>query len=157
MRILLHDTNLPPGPGNEGIFAFSALPAVQPCVGCFGCWLKTPGRCVIRDRMDEFAPQLAAADALTIVSACCYGGYSPAVKAVLDRSIGYMLPFFEYVNGEMHHVRRYGKRLLLDARFYGADEAERPLAARMAAANALNFGGTAQTSFYETAREAMEL
>lgn len=26
------------------------------CVGCFGCWTKTPGKCVIRDDATEIYP-----------------------------------------------------------------------------------------------------
>ena len=22
---------------------------IKPCIGCFGCWLKEPGECVIKD------------------------------------------------------------------------------------------------------------
>ena len=23
--------------------------SIHPCIGCFGCWLKTPGVCIIKD------------------------------------------------------------------------------------------------------------
>jgi multimeric flavodoxin WrbA len=26
--------------------------SIEPCRGCFICWVKTPGRCVTRDDMD---------------------------------------------------------------------------------------------------------
>ena len=35
---------------------------------------------------------LGKSDPLIIISRLCYGGYSPGVKAVLDRAIGGILP-----------------------------------------------------------------
>jgi multimeric flavodoxin WrbA len=34
--------------------------AVNPCRGCFGCWTKTPGRCVHRDDMEMMKRQTPA-------------------------------------------------------------------------------------------------
>ena len=31
---------------------FSANPMLKHCIGCFGCWINTPGKCVIKDRCD---------------------------------------------------------------------------------------------------------
>ena len=37
------------GPDGQDHY-FPAQPLVAGCLGCFGCWVKTPGRCVIQDR-----------------------------------------------------------------------------------------------------------
>lgn len=144
MHLILHD--LPPAlaarllPGeNEALVHFSAVPSVKPCAGCFGCWTKSPGQCVIPDRGRELCSLLARADKFTIVSRCHYGGFSPDVKAVLDRFIGHVLPWFRIIGGEMHHVPRYGQKITLVWHLYGDNsEAERETALRLAAANARN-------------------
>ena len=33
----------------EGDQIISDSGTILPCVGCFGCWNKTPGQCVLRD------------------------------------------------------------------------------------------------------------
>lgn len=78
-----------------------------PCVGCFGCWLKTPGRCVIQDGYGCMCEWIHGADEVVILSRYTYGGCSSFVKNILDRSIGYVQPYFRIVNGEMHHKPRY--------------------------------------------------
>ena len=100
---------------------------IRNCVGCFGCWIKTPGQCIIRDAYGDMGRLLSRCDELLIVSRCIYGSYSPFVKSVLDRSISYMHPDFVRRNGEMHHRRRYRNRFLMKVTFYGGDinDAER--------------------------------
>jgi len=113
------------------------------CIGCFGCWLKTPGRCVIRDSYQQMGEQLSRADELMIVSRCSFGSYSADVKNILDRSISYVSPFFEIRRGEMHHKARYQNKLTLTALFYGDDitEAEKETARALVQANATNLNG----------------
>lgn len=115
---------------------------VQPCIGCFGCWLKTPGTCVIKDGYHIMPEMLSQCDELVIVSRCVYGGFSPFIKNVLDRSIGYLLPEFENRQGEMHHVLRYDHTFRIRVMFYGADitEWEKETARKTVQANALNLG-----------------
>ena len=67
---------------------------IKNCMGCFGCWIKTPGQCVVKDGYETMGSILSRADTVTIISQCYYGGYSPFVKNVLDRSISFLLPFF---------------------------------------------------------------
>ena len=68
--------------------------SIRNCIGCFGCWIKTPGQCVMKDGYENMGSILSQADTVTIISKCYYGGYSPFVKNVLDRSIPFLLPFF---------------------------------------------------------------
>ncbi len=80
---------------------------IHPCIGCFTCWKKTPGRCVFRDGFEEMAALINEADEIVYSSRFTYGGFSNFVKNVFDRSIGYVLPYFEVSDHEMHHQRRY--------------------------------------------------
>lgn len=113
---------------------------IRNCTGCFGCWIKTPGKCVIRDRYGDMGELLARCDEVEIISRCCYGGYSPFVKNVLDRSIPYLHPYFKIKKNEMHHKQRYDKILKLKAGFYGENitEEEKQTAEELVKANAVN-------------------
>mgnify|MGYP003701485369 CR=1 FL=1 len=97
---------------------FAARQKAAVCKGCFGCWLQTPGVCILRDGVQGLAPALAQVQDLVIISRCLYGGFSQPVKQLLDRSIGYILPFFTTRNQEMHHKPRYANRLRFRAVFY---------------------------------------
>lgn len=83
---------------------------IADCLGCFGCWVKTPGQCVIDDPAREIASKLAHSDLLVCVTPIVFGGYSYELKKVLDRQIPTLLPFMEKYKGEVHHPQRYEKR-----------------------------------------------
>jgi len=82
---------------------------MKKCIGCFGCWIKTPAHCIIQDGYNEMPTQFDG-DEKIIISRCVYGGYSRFVKNVFDRSIGSGTPFFEIRNGELKHVKRESTR-----------------------------------------------
>ena len=163
MHLILHDLSpeqaarlLPPQ--SETLAQFAALPSVKPCTGCFGCWLATPGECVIPDRGRELCRLLARAERFTIVSRCYYGGFSPDVKAAIDRHIGYMLPFFHAYQGEMHHIPRYPQRFELAWHLYGdMTEAARKTALRYCAANARNMHAASHTAAFYAGAEELEV
>lgn len=76
------------------------------CMGCFGCWTKTPGRCVIRDDATRVYPYIAASDTVLYVSRLCYGGYDSVMKTMLERAIPVQQAFIRIHKGETHHVQR---------------------------------------------------
>lgn len=120
---------------------FSANPIVKPCMGCFGCWIKTPGRCVISDRCSDIPLFISKCDEMILISPIIFGCYSESIKAVIDRSIPYILPYLRIVGGEMHHKMRYKHSFKLTVLFYGkCDMEERQIAESLVRANSVNFG-----------------
>ena len=107
---------------------------------CIGCWVKTPGICVIKDGYGDLGKLYAECDELIVISKVQYGGYSAFVKNVMDRNIGYLLPFFTVRKSEMHHADRYPNRLKMTVIGYGEDitEEETETFKNLVAANALN-------------------
>jgi hypothetical protein len=111
------------------------------CTGCFGCWIKTPGTCVIDDEGRQIARSLIRSDLAVLVTPVTFGGYSAELKKVLDRTIPLIMPYFTMVKGEVHHVKRYPRYpsfLGLGTLPSHDEEAERIFRA-LVARNALNF------------------
>ena len=129
------------------------------CIGCFGCWLKTPGECVIRDGFENMGGDLSKVKEFILVSKAIFGSYSSPVKNVLDRSISYVMPFFEIRNGEMHHAERYHNRLTVSSVFYGdMTEAEKQTARNLLKANAVNLNAELGAAhFVGTAEDVQEV
>lgn len=128
---------------------------IRPCVGCFGCWIKTPAQCVIRDQYGDMGELMSKCDELILISRCVYGGYSPFVKNVLDRSIAYIHPYFIIRNGEMHHRARYKRHFKLSVYFYGEISPQEEATAReLVKANSINLYSEVKTiSFVKEAEE----
>lgn len=85
---------------------------IKGCLGCFNCWTKTPGRCIIEDSYTEMPKYILENRTFVIITKIKYGCYTSYVKNVIDRSIGILLPFFQTVNGELHHLPRYDNAAL---------------------------------------------
>lgn len=112
-----------------------------PCQGCFGCWTKHPAECFMKDSLQTACRVIGRADELMIITKNFYGTYSPAVKNILDRSIGSSTPLSIYRGRQMHHTLRYGKHRLLKVIVYGdITEQEKATFTYMAKRNAINDG-----------------
>ena len=143
MKVILHDL----GPDHEALIeskcdrALAADGKYAPCQGCFGCWTKHPAECFMKDKLKQVCRLIGRADELVIVTKNLYGGYSAAVKNVLDRSIGSSTPFSTYRGRQMHHTLRYGKHGLWKVIVYGeASGTEKSTFRCMAERNAVNDG-----------------
>ncbi|MBQ9854128.1 MAG: flavodoxin family protein [Bacilli bacterium] len=80
---------------------------INPCVGCFSCWNKTPGKCVIKDDMQEVIEKLLWAD-ITIWSFPLYYFSVPSkLKTLIDRQLPMVLPFMVKDAESGSHPARY--------------------------------------------------
>lgn len=78
------------------------------CIGCWTCWLKTPGRCVHHD-LDAYYQSLLQADTFLFYLRPSHDFVSGRVKTLFDRMIVLGLPFIRYDSGESMHLMRYRK------------------------------------------------
>ncbi len=87
------------------------------CMGCFGCWIKKPGECVINDRMTEINQFYNCSDFVIYISPVVFGQVSANIKNALDRWLPNILPFFNTNSrGFTEHPWRYAthpKRILI--------------------------------------------
>lgn len=127
---------------------------IHPCVGCFQCWIKTPGECIQRDGYNQTGAALAHCDELILITRCTFGSLSPFVKTVIDRAISYVQPYFMILNGEMHHRQRYQNEIKISAYAYGdsISSAEQQTLQNIIKANAVNLHGKVGTvNFFQNA------
>jgi len=92
---------------------------IRPCLGCFSCWNKTPGKCCITDDMAGVLENMLWAD-VTIWSFPLYYFSVPGpLKNLVDRQLPLVLPFMVEdggENGSGSHPTRYdmsGKRTVV--------------------------------------------
>jgi hypothetical protein len=80
---------------------------INRCLGCFDCWVKTPGVCIVPHTNQDINALTMQSDLLVLVSHVTFGGYSSALKKMMDHQIPLIMPFFKRINGEVHHQSRY--------------------------------------------------
>ena len=126
--ILIHDLNI-----NDSKEIFTSLAPdtkifskeiddIKSCMGCFNCWIKTPGNCVIKDSYTEMPGYILEDGTCIIITEIKYGCYTSYVKNVLDRlPSGLLLPFFKTIEGKIHHIPRHNVPLKFIVIGYGQD------------------------------------
>jgi len=77
------------------------------CAGDFFCWIRSPGLCNVNDANRLIAASVANCQLLVYLTPITFGGYSSNLKKMVDHQIQNVLPFFQQVNGETHHQKRY--------------------------------------------------
>ncbi|NLK95185.1 MAG: flavodoxin family protein [Clostridiales bacterium] len=143
MKLVISDVDNLPFSSSEDTVVIKDNGKIHNCIGCFGCWVKNPGQCLIKDGYEDMGKKLSICSELILISKCTYGSLSPFVKNVLDRGISYIHPNFVIRNGEMHHKRRYKNIIKITAYFYGEDisDLEKETAEKLILANSVNFDG----------------
>jgi len=124
---------------------------IRPCAGCFGCWIKTPGKCVMEETAD-IAQSFVQSDLAVFLTPVTFGGYSSELKKAVDHLIGKILPFFCTIDGETHHKPRYEAypRLLVIGVLDRRDAEIERLFTKIALRNAINMHSPAWATGFVT-------
>jgi multimeric flavodoxin WrbA len=77
------------------------------CVGCWGCWVKTPGECVVRDASLEIDRAVINADFVLWAAPLKMGFPSELLKRAADKHLPLIHPYMVIDQGEAHHLKRY--------------------------------------------------
>lgn len=82
---------------------------VRFCQGCFTCWTKTPGKCVLNDDMtNELFPKWSQSDLVIYATPLYHFTVNAHLKAFIERTLPMLEPFFaEAANGSTHHPLRF--------------------------------------------------
>lgn len=81
--------------------------ALRHCIGCFGCWVKTPGQCVVQDASIEMDRAVITADFVLWAAPLKMGFPTALLKTAIDKHLPLIHPYMEVAHGEAHHLRRY--------------------------------------------------
>ena len=91
------------GADTENIFL--ARKKINHCLGCFSCWLKSPGTCIQADDMPELMKQFQSADVVVFATPLHNDNVSGSMKDFIDRLLPLGDPHFEKdLEGEVRHV-----------------------------------------------------
>lgn len=81
---------------------------IKPCLGCFSCWSKTPGECIIKDDMQEIYEKIKASDIIIESFPLYFFGMPSVMKCLTDRCLPFMLHYMGNQTGDgssFHELR----------------------------------------------------
>ena len=87
---------------------------IRYCIGCFGCWVKTPGECAnAADDTQVVRHAYVNSDLVIFASPVIMGFTSALLKKAHDKLIPLLMPYTRLYEGETHHTARYDKYPLI--------------------------------------------
>ena len=132
------------------------------CIGCWGCWVKTPGQCSNADETCHSMDRaIINADFVLWAAPLKMGFPSSLLKMAMDKHLPLIHPYMVVDQGEAHHRKRYAQspRLgLLLEKESGTDENDLQIVTAICCRTALNlktrleFSLTTETPIDELAR-----
>lgn len=108
---------------------------INHCLGCFSCWVKTPGVCVHQDDMPELLEKVFAADMLVYATPLYCYTVTGLMKDFLDRNIPLVTPA----------IQKHDERYYHDPRQVRKTDRLRVLISNCGFPGAYNFSGLLET------------
>ncbi len=84
---------------------------INQCRGCFGCWTKTPGKCVFQnDDMPEILKKLEEADIIIYATPLYHFNMTSYMKIMIEKTLPLLEPFLIKDKELTTHPRRNKKK-----------------------------------------------
>lgn len=80
---------------------------IKNCLGCYSCWTKTPGKCVIQDDMADVIEDIIWADIIIYSFPLFYYSVPGSLKTLIDRQLPMNLPTMKKDSELGGHPSRY--------------------------------------------------
>ena len=77
---------------------------IKHCVGCFSCWVKTPGKCITKDNSDGICRAYINSDLILFASPVIMGFTSALLKKTHEKLLPLVHPYLEFVQTEVRHL-----------------------------------------------------
>jgi len=82
---------------------------IKQCQGCFTCWTKTPGKCILKDDVPDIMEKANNADLLVYATPLYHFGMIALLKKYIERTLPEMMPFLvARDDGKTQHPHREG-------------------------------------------------
>jgi len=79
------------------------------CTGCWDCWVRTPGECIVKDGSHTICREYINSDFVLFASPVIMGFTTALLKKAHEKLLPLIHPYFEIVQDEVHHLSRYDK------------------------------------------------
>lgn len=128
--------------GNQVTNIFLRELPLKFCTGCWGCWVKTPGKCQSDSASQEMDVAVINTDFLLWAAPLKMGYPSELLKMAMDKHLPLIHPYMVVDQFEAHHQKRYAKypRIgLLVEKEPSTDELDLEIVTQLFQRTALNF------------------
>jgi multimeric flavodoxin WrbA len=115
---------------------------IKQCLGCWGCWVKTPGECILEDDGGRVCRSVIRSDVTLFAAPLVMGFPTALLKRTIDRLLPLIHPYNAVVAGEIHHrarYKRYPTFALLTERSNGDTDEDLRVVEAVFSRTALNF------------------
>ncbi len=151
--------------GNQVNLIFLRELPLKYCTGCWGCWVKTPGKCQSDSASQEMDDAIINSDFLLWAAPLRMGYPSELIKMAMDKHLPLIHPYMVVDQFEAHHQKRYTKYprigLLVEKETF-TDRQDLEIVTRLFQRTALNFKSrlyfslTSETPASELAEKIMD-
>lgn len=96
--------------GAQTEIIYAAELNIKDCLGCFSCWNKTPGCCILKDDMVAVLEKIKCADIVVWATPLYHFGMTARLKRIMERTLPLCKPYIVKRGDHYSHPHRYAEQ-----------------------------------------------